>query len=209
MLHTNISENIFAYICVMKPLDPEKEMRIIQSVIAIAGKKGLAGINITEISKKAGLGVGTLYTYFKNKEEIIQAAYSVVESKISEKAYEDFDINLPIRNSLQKIYTHVLHYRLKHYDENIFIDQYRQSVYVQLNYAKQYEDFIIKNKQLYTLLKRGQKKGVIIKQTPEMIISFIYGSVRELSNIIFQKVIPCETATIEQGFNMVWKGISK
>jgi AcrR family transcriptional regulator len=193
----------------MKPLDPEKEIRIIQSVITIAGKKGLAGISITEISKKAGLGVGTLYTYFRNKEEIIQAAYSVVESKISEQAYKDFDVNLPIRDSLQKIYTNVLHYRLKHYDEDIFIDQYRQSVYVQLNYAKQYEDFITKNKQLYDLLKRGQKKGIIIKQTPEMIISFLYGSVRELSNIIFQKIIPFETITIEHGFNMVWKGISK
>lgn len=193
----------------MKPLDPEKETRIIQAVIKIAGKKGLAGINITEISKKAGLGVGTLYTYFSNKEEIIQAAYAVVESKISQKAYENFDERLPVRDSLRRIYINVLNYRLKHYDEDIFIDQYRQSSYLQLNYAKQYEDFIHKNKRLYDLLKKGQKKGIIIKQTPEMIISFIYGSVRELSNIIFQKIIPLDAALLENGFDMVWKGISK
>lgn len=192
----------------MKPLDPEKETRILQSVINIAGRKGLAGITVTEISREAGLGVGTLYTYFKNKEEIIQATYFEVERKISQKAYEHFDAHLPIKDSLKKIYSNLLHYRLRHYDEDIFIDQYRQSAYVQLNYAKQFKAFIDQNKQLYDLLTRGQQNGQIIKQTPELIISFIYGSVRELSNVIAQKVIPLKKSTIDDSFSMVWKGIS-
>ena len=193
----------------MRPLDPAKQEKIIQSVFEIAGKHGLAGINIAGISKVAGVGAGTLYTYFKNKEEIVQSAYSSVEDKMTQRMYEQFDISLPVKQSLKLIYINMLNYRLNNYNETVFIDQYIQSNYIQLNFSKQMAAFELQNKPLYDLLKKGQAEGIIKTQAVIMLISFFDGAVRSCSTGIVQKLFPLKQQTIDDCFDLLWRGITQ
>ncbi len=193
----------------MRPLDPAKQEKIIQSVFEITGKYGLAGINIADISKAAGVGAGTLYTYFKNKEEIVQSAYSSVEDKMTQKMYEQFDINMPVKQSLKLIYINMLNYRLNHYNETVFIDQYIQSNYIQLNFSKQMSEYELQNKPLYDLLNKGQKEGIIKMQAPIVLISFFDGAVRSCSTGIVQKLFPLNQQIIDDCFDLLWRGITQ
>lgn len=193
----------------MRPLDPAKQEKIIQSVFEITGKHGLAGINIADISKTAGVGAGTLYTYFKNKEEIVQSAYSSVENKMTQKMYEQFDINMPVKQSLKLIYINMLNYRLNHYNETIFIDQYIQSNYIQINFSKQMSEYELQNKPLYDLLNKGQKEGIIKMQAPIVLISFFDGAVRSCSTGIVQKLFPLNQQIIDDCFDLLWRGITQ
>lgn len=193
----------------MRPLDPAKQEKIIQSVFEITGKYGLAGINIADISKAAGVGAGTLYTYFKNKEEIVQSAYSSVEDKMTQKMYEQFDINMPVKQSLKLIYINMLNYRLNHYNETIFIDQYIQSNYIQLNFSKQMSEYELQNKPLYDLIKKGQTEGIIKTQAPIVLISFFDGAVRSCSTGIVQKLFPLNQQIIGDCFDLLWRGITQ
>ncbi|MBE9463986.1 TetR/AcrR family transcriptional regulator [Dyadobacter subterraneus] len=193
----------------MRPLDPAKQEKIIQSVFAITGKHGLAGINIADISKAAGVGAGTLYTYFKNKEEIVQSAYFSVEDKMTQKMYEQFDINVPVKQSLKLIYVNMLNYRLNHYNETVFIDQYIQSNYIQLNFSKQMAEYERQNKPLYDLLEKGQKEGIIKNQAPIILVSFFDGAVRSCSTGIVQKLFPLKQQIIDDCFDLLWRGITQ
>jgi AcrR family transcriptional regulator len=193
----------------VKPLDPVKEERIIDAVYVIAGKRGLAGIDITGISKEAGVGVGTLYTYFKNKEEIILEAFLKVENKVTQKMFEQLDLSRSTRDSLKRIYVNMLNYRLEHYNETVFIDQYFQSNYMQIDLSKQLDTFLEKNKPLYELLIKGQENGEIVKADLLILIGFIIGTNREFSNGIVQKVYPLTDQTVEDSFNLVWKGLKE
>lgn len=192
----------------MRPLDPIKQEKILQAVFVIAGRLGLSGVNISGISTESGVGVGSLYTYFNSKEELIQAAYSSVEYKITDFMFKDFYNNLTIKALLKQVYFNTLKYRLKHYNETVFIDQYIQSNYVQLNLGKQLKEFEVQNKPLYELIKRGQNEGIITRSDPFILINFINGSVRSSSNGIAQKLIPLKKANIDSCFDMVWKGIT-
>jgi len=193
----------------MRPLDPIKHEKIIKAVFTVTGSHGLAGINIAAISNAAGVGTGTLYTYFKNKEEVIQSAYSSVEDKMTQKMYEHFDIQIPVKQSLKKIYVNMLNYRLNHYNETVFIDQYIQSNYIQLNFSKQMAEFEHQNKPLYDLLKKGQDEGIIKLQAPIVLISFFDGAVRSCSNGIVQKLFPLTQQIIDDCFDFVWKGVTQ
>ncbi|TDE11260.1 TetR/AcrR family transcriptional regulator [Dyadobacter psychrotolerans] len=193
----------------MRPLDPIKQEKILQAVFTVTGTHGLAGISIAGISNAAGVGAGTLYTYFKSKEEIIQAAYSGVEDKMTQKMYEQFDIQIPVKQSLKKIYINMLNYRLNNYNETVFIDQYIQSNYIQLNFSKQMSEFEQQNKPMYDLLKKGQNEGIIKIQPPIILISFFDGAVRSCSNGIVQKLFPLTQQIIDDCFDFVWKGITQ
>ncbi|WJS93856.1 TetR/AcrR family transcriptional regulator [Flavobacterium johnsoniae] len=192
----------------MRPLDPDKREKILQSVYTLTGRQGLASVNISGISKTAGIATGTLYIYFKNKEEVIQLAYAAVEDKMTQAMYHDFDLNLPIRQSLKKIYINMLNYRLNHYDETIFIDQYQQSGYIQLNFSKQLAEYEKQNKPLYDLLEKGKQEGIIKIVDSIMLISFFDGAVRSCSTGIMQKLFSLSQQLIDDNFDMIWRGMS-
>lgn len=192
----------------MRPLDPDKREKILKSVYVLTGKQGLASVTISGISKTAEVAAGTLYIYFKNKEEVVQLAYAAVEDKMTQAMYRDFDINLPVRQSLKKIYINMLNYRLNHYDETVFIDQYQQSGYIQLNFSKQLAEYEKQNKPLYDLLEKGQREGIIKALDAIILISFFDGAVRSCSTGIIQKLFPLNQQLIDDCFDLVWRGIS-
>lgn len=47
--------------------------QIIDASIKVFAAKGYAGANVADIAKEAGIGKGTLYLYFKNKEDIFNS----------------------------------------------------------------------------------------------------------------------------------------
>jgi hypothetical protein len=126
---------------------------------------------------------------------------------MTQAMYRDFDIKLPVRQSLKKIYINMLNYRLNHYDETVFIDQYQQSGYIQLNFSKQLAEYEKQNKPLYDLLEKGQQEGIIKTLDAIVLISFFDGAVRSCSTGIIQKLFPLSQQLIDDCFDMAWRGL--
>jgi TetR/AcrR family fatty acid metabolism transcriptional regulator len=53
----------------------EKKDQIIGAAVQVFAKKGFAKTTINDIANAAGIGKGTVYEYFSNKEEIINQSY--------------------------------------------------------------------------------------------------------------------------------------
>ena len=56
-----------------KKIIEEKRTQILHSAIEIFAQKGLERGKIADIAKQAGIGKGTIYEYFKSKDEIFSA----------------------------------------------------------------------------------------------------------------------------------------
>lgn len=53
---------------------PEKYQRILDAAVAVFAEKGFHVARVTDIAQRAGVADGTVYLYFKNKEEILMTA---------------------------------------------------------------------------------------------------------------------------------------
>ena len=71
----------------------EKYQRILTASMEVFARKGFAESKISEIAQVAGVGDGTIYLYFKNKDDLL---ISLFESKLEE-------INQGLRESLSGI----------------------------------------------------------------------------------------------------------
>ncbi|MCJ7801175.1 MAG: TetR/AcrR family transcriptional regulator, partial [Candidatus Marinimicrobia bacterium] len=56
-----------------KKIIEDKRTQILHSAIGLFAKKGLERGKIADIAKHAGIGKGTIYEYFKSKDEIFRA----------------------------------------------------------------------------------------------------------------------------------------
>jgi AcrR family transcriptional regulator len=54
----------------------ERRESILDAAITVFGKKGFDGANVEDIARAAGIGKGTVYLYFKSKENIFGAIVS-------------------------------------------------------------------------------------------------------------------------------------
>jgi AcrR family transcriptional regulator len=83
-------------------LDPERQNEIILAILAEATEKGPTRLNIKEVAKRAGTAVGTLYTYFPNREGMLDFVIELVTRFTLEEmeSYRPIFLTLPLREAL-------------------------------------------------------------------------------------------------------------
>jgi len=58
--------------------DPDKKNNIIQAAIRVFAQKGYAATRVVDVAVAAGIGKGTIYEYFKSKEDLFFALFQQV-----------------------------------------------------------------------------------------------------------------------------------
>jgi AcrR family transcriptional regulator len=72
-----------------RPSDPEKKEKIIKAAITIFAQTGYTGTRIAEVAEAAGIGKGTIYEYFRSKEDLFFATFEYLIFK-SVQQIDDF-----------------------------------------------------------------------------------------------------------------------
>ena len=78
----------------MRCKDESKVDAIYKATLTLVKDRGLAGITMCDISKEASIATGTLYIYFKNKDELIKALFTECRIKSAHCYFEGIDEQL-------------------------------------------------------------------------------------------------------------------
>ncbi len=83
-------------------LDPERQQAVLLAILDEAAAKGPAAINIKEVAGRAGVSVGSLYTYFPNREGMLAFAVELCVRFVTDafREYQPFLAALPLREAL-------------------------------------------------------------------------------------------------------------
>jgi AcrR family transcriptional regulator len=95
--------------------DENKRVAILQASRMLFAQKGFLGTSISDIVRETGMKVGTIYTYFKSKEEIIrviveegwQELYGRIEKDLAEAGTSRKRVKLLIESVIPGILTDV------------------------------------------------------------------------------------------------------
>src|SRR5262245_43702129 len=55
-----------------------KKQSLLEAVVRVLSRDGLDALTMDNVAREAGVAKGTLYTYFKNKEDALKAAVDAV-----------------------------------------------------------------------------------------------------------------------------------
>ena len=67
----------------------DKRQRILQAAVKIFARKGYHGARVSEIARRADVADGTIYLYFRNKEDILVSLFDEVMSEHLEKGRKE------------------------------------------------------------------------------------------------------------------------
>lgn len=83
---------------------PEKYQRILDAAVCVIAEKGFFQARVAEIAERAGVADGTIYLYFKSKEQILMAAIDSAFATFFERARSEVkDPSLPPNQRLRRL----------------------------------------------------------------------------------------------------------
>jgi AcrR family transcriptional regulator len=87
-----------------RPKSEDKKNAILDAATRLFGERGLAAAPTSEISKRAGVAEGTLFTYFKTKDDLINSLYREIKLELADAMMSDFPRKKNVRARLQHVW---------------------------------------------------------------------------------------------------------
>jgi AcrR family transcriptional regulator len=189
----------------MRNKDLNKFDIIFKASLELIVKDGIAGLSMAKIAKKAGIATGTLYIYFKNKEQLVNELYKKLRKDTVERFLKGYDKNKTLKIGLKTIWRNYLKHRIEHYAESVFFEQYYRSPYITDQHKRIAESMKIP---VHDLIQRG-KDELQIKQDVdnEMLFLSMLGFIRELADEHVTGVYQLTENRIEKAFQLSWDTI--
>ena len=78
----------------------EKRCDIALSAITLFCEKGIQQTSIDQIAKSAGVAKGTIYLYFKNKEEIVFTIWDILSAQHQETFQKNITVNMSAKEKI-------------------------------------------------------------------------------------------------------------
>jgi len=89
---------------VARPRSEDKRNAILEAATRLFAERGLTAAPTSEISKQAGVAEGTLFTYFKTKDDLINALYREIKLELADAMMSDFPRKKNVRIKLRHVW---------------------------------------------------------------------------------------------------------
>lgn len=184
----------------------EKEQQIMDAAMKLFVERGFHGTSTAEIAKTARVATGTLFHYFKTKEELINRLYLYTKESAFSQLNEQFEDDKSLKDNLKDLWSKFIYYCLENPYKFQFIQTFHTSPYITTLTKKQLEpqtDFLL----------RAYKKGIQdkeLKEVPfEIVVEYFWGSIVSTFNYFNKYPEKLGDENMDQAFELFWDGISR
>lgn len=106
-----------------------KREQIIDATIRLIAEHGFHGTPISMIAGEAGVGAGTIYRYFKDKDTLVLEIFTQINSTFKKTLLHGYDKDQPIRDRFLYLCQGIFRYGMQNPYEFKFIEQFYNSPY--------------------------------------------------------------------------------
>ena len=87
-----------------RPKSEDKRNAILDAATRVFAERGLTAAPTSEISKQARIAEGTLFTYFKTKDDLINALYREIKLELADAMMSGFPRKKSVRTRLRHVW---------------------------------------------------------------------------------------------------------
>lgn len=190
----------------MKLKDPEKRDLIFNATLQLVRQNGLSGLNMAAISKKTKLGTGTVYVYFKSKEDLINSLFKNLKGNNIQRIYSSVELALPFKVNMKKLFENYVNNRIEFFDEHFFVEQCSNSHYLDKEARMLDEQAFVG---IFALLNKGKKELLIKDLDNDLITAYLMGSANEIVNACIKNKNKITRTLLNHAFELCWDGIKR
>ena len=107
-----------------------KRDALLNAALKLIAEQGFHAAPMSQIAETANIGVGTIYRYFKNKDELINGLYLEIRKRMAEAIGKGRDETAPVKAQFVKSLQNLIRYLIENPAEIQFTEQYENSPFI-------------------------------------------------------------------------------
>ncbi|GHV62252.1 TetR family transcriptional regulator [Spirochaetia bacterium] len=112
------------------PIQSSKRDDLLNAALKLIAGQGFHAAPMSQIAEEANIGVGTIYRYFKNKDELINGLYLEIRKRMAEAIGKGQDEAAPVKAQFVKSLQNLIRYLIEKPEEIQFTEQYENSPFI-------------------------------------------------------------------------------
>jgi AcrR family transcriptional regulator len=181
----------------------DRREAIINAALNLFVDNGFHGTATSKIAFEAGVANGTLFQYFKTKDELVIALYKHIKEELADFITKSTAEDAGIKETIKTQVLSTLYWALDYPKKFHFIQQFHTSPYI----AQVEHDTLHKQVQPHlTLINKGIKEGIIKPLPADLVYSLVSSQVFGLYQFITSRKLSKakQKETIETTFELLW-----
>jgi len=161
--------------------DERKHQKILQAAVKVFSEKGFYNSRVSEIAKEANVADGTIYLYFKNKDDLLISLFEEEFGKIvKDMRAELVKENDPLQKIKRFAITHLSIVTNQQHLAEVLGVEVRQSTKFMKEYIN--KPFIEYLNLIRSVVIEGQEKGLLRRDlTPGIMKRALFGALDEMA----------------------------
>jgi AcrR family transcriptional regulator len=182
---------------------------ILQAALELISEHGFHGAPMSMIAEKASVGAGTIYCYFKSKDELIIEINRILEEKMLLAMEKNYPFNKDIKKRFFHLYNTVFTYLINHPVHFRFLEQYFYSPYGVSVHKERIVGTSGEPNIFQKLVKQGIEQKVIKDMPLFMHFAIAYGPIIILVRNHVLGLVELDNVQINQAIEAIWDAIKK
>lgn len=179
----------------------DKREVILQSALELFIEFGFHGTPTSKIALKAGVSNGTLFHYFKTKDELVEELYKEIKGHLNQFIFAGIEKKDPYEKLLKSIISYTLEWALLNRDRFYFIQQFHFSPH----YSRIPLCLIMEETKFYLdMIEAGKSLGILKDLPAQYLLNVANGVILGIFQFADQQEEFDKASLIGQGANIIW-----
>lgn len=184
----------------------DKQTAILDATLELVSERGFHDAPTSAIAQQAGVGVGTIYRYFEDKEDLIDELYKRLKLQLAEAMLAGYSADLPLRERFRRIWINTARYYIDHPLETSFIEQYANSPFLKPATRDIHDEYF---QPVIDFVKTGIYEGVLKDLPRELFASLTLEVAISLAKKQRAGDITLTDAVLERAVDACWDAIKR
>jgi AcrR family transcriptional regulator len=189
---------------VARPKSEDKRNAILDSATRVFADRGLTAAPTSEISKQAGIAEGTLFTYFKTKDDLINALYREIKLELADAMMSGFPRKKSVRTKLRHVWDGYVNWGVTNPKQRKVLAQLQVSGMIS---EESFEAGSAPFVEMLNMIRDAIEQHILRADLPIELISKVLGALAEATMDLIVLKPAMANKYRYGGFEIYWAGI--
>lgn len=189
-----------------RPKSENKRNAILDAATRVFAERGLTSAPTSEISKQAGVAEGTLFTYFRTKEDLINDLYREIKLELADAMMLGFPRRKSVRARLRHVWDCYVNWGVKNPDRRKVLAQLLVSGMLSKESIEAGSAPFIA---IQSMTRDAIEQHILRGDLPIELISKVLGALAEATMDLIASKLAMATKYRDGGFEIYWAGIAR
>jgi AcrR family transcriptional regulator len=191
---------------VARPKSEDKRNAILDAATRLFAERGLTAAPTSEISKQAGVAEGTLFTYFKTKDDLIHALYREIKLELADAMMSDFPRKKNVRTRLRHVWDRYVNWGIANPNQRKVLAQLQVSEVLTKESRDAASALFV---EFQVMIRDAIEQRVFRNDLPVELISKSLAALVEATIDLTVSNPSQSNSYRDGGFQMFWAGVTK